>query len=1340
MLRLLKWLGWVVGALVLLLVLVVGGVWAGANTSPGRRLIERETASLTSGTVTLAGLSGQFPQALRIARIELRDPAGAWLTINDLALDWSPLALFSREALINRLDMAHITVARSPAPSPPTKKPAATSSSYSLPVRVVLRSLHVGQLDVEPAVAGHPASVTADGSADIASRQQGEAQLAIRGLNAPGAYKLEAHLAQGQVSVHLTADEPPHGLIGGVAGLPDLGALGLQATLAGPTSALNTNIDLSAGPLRASVKGEIDVDHSAARLAVTANAPSMHPRPDVSWQSVAVDATVAGPFSRPDANAKLRINGLSAAGAAIGAIAADVNGNAGQVALRASFDQVRVPGPKPDLLATAPLTLTAEAKLSEPDRPVTFHLQHPLIDAIGQATIGSATTANVTLTLPDLAPFAAAGGTELAGHTTLSLKANVQGQTTTADLDGAISITGGMAPVPALLGEDAKISTALTMQGSNIDLHHLDLHGKTLDVSAKGHLTNQVLDLDWRVALAELAAVAPSVSGKVEASGHVAGPETDLAVDANVNGDVAAPDIPPGPVHATLHAKGLPTAPSGQLTADGTLLGAPLTLALAADRAADGSMHLAIDKADWKSAHAQGAFTLAKGATLPIGKLALAMRQLDDLRPFVGKPLTGSINANAETTEHEAKLDLEAQKAGLPGSASIGRATLTATVQEPTTKPVVDARLNVEGAEQGAMLANARLEVKGPQDALAMRLTANARNVAGSTADLTTAALVNAVAKDTTVSSLEAVWKGQTLRLLGPARINFADGITVDRLRLGLQQASLEVAGRASPALDLTVALRNVTPSLAAAFVPGLAADGSLRADAKLTGSTARPNGTIRVEATGLRMRTGPGASLPPANLIAAADLAAGQARINTRLTAGSATSIALTGSAPVSAAAGALDLHLDGRIDLTMLDPITMANGERVRGIVTTRLTISGTMSAPKLGGTVQLARGEVQDFAQGAHLTDINATINAEGDTIRIARLDARAAPGTMSVTGTVGALTPGIPIDLVIKAHNARPLASDRLTVNLNLDLTVRGRVSEQMMLAGLIHINRAEIGIPETMPASVSVLNVRMEGQPPPPPPKPGPLIGLNLTLEAPRQIWVRGRGLEAELGGTIHVHGTSAKPEPDGSFDMIRGQLSLAGTTLTFTKGEVGFNGGTLADPSIDFVATSTNGTMTASLEISGTASKPKITLSSTPELPQDQVLAQLLFGKPLSSLSPFEMASMAAALAQLSGATGGAGGGPLEDIRKSLGLQQLSVGSSSSGGAALQAGRYVAPGVFVGAKQGTATNSTQGLVQVDLYKGLKLQGTVGTGSNQTPGANPEDSAGSSLGLKYQLDY
>ena len=70
--------------------------------------------------------------------------------------------------------------------------------------------------------------------------------------------------------------------------------------------------------------------------------------------------------------------------------------------------------------------------------------------------------------------------------------------------------------------------------------------------------------------------------------------------------------------------------------------------------------------------------------------------------------------------------------------------------------------------------------------------------------------------------------------------------------------------------------------------------------------------------------------------------------------------------------------------------------------------------------------------------------------------------------------------------------------------------------------------------------------------------------------------MRGRGLFAELGGTIHLTGTAAAPQPEGAFKLIRGTISVAGQSLTFSKGEVSFNGGKISDPSILFVATSSN--------------------------------------------------------------------------------------------------------------------------------------------------------------------
>ena len=77
------------------------------------------------------------------------------------------------------------------------------------------------------------------------------------------------------------------------------------------------------------------------------------------------------------------------------------------------------------------MVLDATARLDAPDRPVDFTLQHPLLQAKGTAQTAGALAAHVALTLPDLAPVAAAGGTDVHGNTALTLDVARQGATTT---------------------------------------------------------------------------------------------------------------------------------------------------------------------------------------------------------------------------------------------------------------------------------------------------------------------------------------------------------------------------------------------------------------------------------------------------------------------------------------------------------------------------------------------------------------------------------------------------------------------------------------------------------------------------------------------------------------------------------------------------------------------------------------------------------------------------------------------------------------------------------------------------------------------------------------------
>jgi len=311
-------------------------------------------------------------------------------------------------------------------------------------------------------------------------------------------------------------------------------------------------------------------------------------------------------------------------------------------------------------------------------------------------------------------------------------------------------------------------------------------------------------------------------------------------------------------------------------------------------------------------------------------------------------------------------------------------------------------------------------------------------------------------------------------------------------------------------------------------------------------------------------------------------------------------------------------------------------------------------------------------------------------------------------------------------------------------MDADLSVTGQAEAGLAIAGHIRVSRANIQIPDSLPQNVAVLDLRRPGQKQAPPPAPATPIALDLDISAPEQIFVRGRGLSAEMGGALQITGNSQAPQISGGFDLRNGTFDLAGQTLKFTSGRVAFDGFGLSaglDPTLNFVAQSMANGITATLTISGYADQPKIRLSSTPDLPQDEILAQLFFGQSVKQLTPFQLVSIAQGIAAITG-TGGGLTNPLAAVREGLGLDRLSVGAASGKqpGATLEAGKYVAKGVYIGTKQGTS-GGTQAQVQIDLTKHLKLQSTIAAGGG-TPatGVTPDNDPGSSVGLSYQFEY
>ncbi len=351
---------------------------------------------------------------------------------------------------------------------------------------------------------------------------------------------------------------------------------------------------------------------------------------------------------------------------------------------------------------------------------------------------------------------------------------------------------------------------------------------------------------------------------------------------------------------------------------------------------------------------------------------------------------------------------------------------------------------------------------------------------------------------------------------------------------------------------------------------------------------------------------------------------------------------------------------------------------------------------------------------------------------------------------MTGSVGVLQKGMPVDVKITADNAQPIVSKLVTANLNANLHVTGSARERLDIAGTVRLNRTLIGIPNSLPPNVAVLDVRRRGKALPAAAGKMLVIGLDVAVQAPQEILVQGRGLDAEMGGELHLGGTSDSPLVTGGFDLQRGSFALASNRLNFTAGRVSFNGAGLRnkiDPTLDFTAQTTLSDTTATLRITGLADSPQFEFTSSPALPQDEIMARLLFGTNAAQLSGLQLAQIGAALASLSGVGGDGGLNPLVKLQRTLGLDRLTVGAGRTGttagtensGASIEAGRYISKRVYVEAKQTTA-GASQLEADVDLTRHLKLQTRLGNGTASVQGTTPENDPGSSVGLSYQFEY
>jgi translocation and assembly module TamB len=389
-------------------------------------------------------------------------------------------------------------------------------------------------------------------------------------------------------------------------------------------------------------------------------------------------------------------------------------------------------------------------------------------------------------------------------------------------------------------------------------------------------------------------------------------------------------------------------------------------------------------------------------------------------------------------------------------------------------------------------------------------------------------------------------------------------------------------------------------------------------------------------------------------------------------------------------------------------------APGHIVTGEAAIDIGVSGDISSPRFTGGILLADGMYQNLDLGTILTGLSIATEIDAGGALGLRLDGLdGAAGTVRVEGRVGFSEGGV--DLTVETREAVLVRRDDAAVRLGVDLRIFGPM-DQLAVTGQVRIVEAEIRLVNANPPSIVTLgDVRIKGEPEPDEDDAAAGLPIRLQIDvAGDRIFVRGRGLDSQWQADLAVRGDAAQPVVTGEVSAVRGNLDLIGKQFELERGRVLFDGGQDIDPRLDVVLERETPDITGRIVVGGFASDPQLSFSSTPALPEDEVLPRVLFGTSSQALTPSQGIQLALGLATLLDG----GGGTLDQLRGAVGLDSLDIEQDAEGNAALAIGKQVDENIWVGTKQSLGgEGGTSVAVEVDVFENVQVQGEVGTGGS-----------------------
>ncbi|PZU10857.1 translocation/assembly module TamB domain-containing protein [Sphingomonas sp.] len=1380
--KILKWTGIGMAGLVAL----VGLLLLVLDTAPGKRLIANQLAGFSTASglnFRIARITGSIYGRMVLRGVEVRDTKGAFITVPELTVDWRPFAYAHSRIDVREFDTPLMIVARNPV----LKEVPSDLDAPLLPdIDLSLRKLRIGRLIIQPPVTGQRHVVRIAGSAEIAD---GRAQLnvdaaALRAAGIAGGDRLhlmlDARPDANRFALDARLDAPRGGLLdsyaklgkplmlkadgsgdwadwkgrltGALDGQPlaaldvngrngtfhTTGAIRPGLILTGPAARLtdpairldlttaiakrriDTKLAARSDALALDAAGLIDLGES--RLGdFRINATLLKPgaiAPNVAARDLRLSATLDGAFATPTIDYRITAQ-------AIGFDTTMVQGLAAEGKATISTERILVPIHATARAVTG-LNAAAGGLLTNLKLDGDIAYQDGKV-ASDNLRVRSDRIDATAIILADLAK----------GTYTGALKGRINDYT--IDGIGRINLVTDAELVPGIGGGFAvkgKVRIA-TRQLTNASLRD-QLGGNAIITADIGY------DLAGGATLRNLRMAAPRL--------RITRGDGFYRPDGRIGFTGAAQSQAYGPV--TVAVSGTVAKPVARLRAPRPGLGANITdLEATLTGTGRGYRVRAGGQSDYGPFSGDVMINMGAGpmsfdiisavfadirfaghvAQTPAGPFAGTLT-------MTGAGLNGSVRLAAAGSVQRADFDLRANAARVPGTTpiTIGSGTIHASLLMTADAPTVTGNFAFADIRSGQLQvarAQGRIDYRGGQGKIALIAKGGQ---AGAPFDIAAQA---ALSPERIVANLRGTLNGVAVSLVRPAVITKAAvGWTLAPATFVLPQGQVDIAGSYGEHSALQARLRALDLSIINAFVPGLGLGGKASGTIDYAAKGTVPDLRARIDIARFTRTASLVVSQPvDIALLGTLNETGGDARALIRR-GGAVVGRVQARLAPLGEGASLSErlfaAPLSGGIRYNgpaeILWTLTGIAKQEISGNIAIGADLGGRLDQPTVTGLIRANALRYENEAFGTVLSAMAIDGRFTQSELLLNRLTAKAGQGSVSASGRIGLdAASGFPIDVTAKLDRAHLAEGDDLDAIASGTIRITNSKAAGGLIQGDINIPEARYQIVRQGAAAVPELTgIRRKGAPPAAANDAATLPSnwkLDIRIRADNQIFVGGMGLEAEWRTNMRITGTSNAPNIVGKLEVVRGTYSFAGRRFDIDHGIVTFQGGML-NPELDIEATTTVDSVTATITISGNAQAPRIAFTSTPTLPQDEVLSRLLFGSSVTSLSPTQAIQLAAALNSLRGSGGGLN--PLGKLRSAAGVDRLRVlgaDEAAGRGTALAAGKYISNNIYVeivtDARGFTATQ-----LEISLSRALSLLSQTGS------------FGGSNVSLRYKKNY